>query len=115
MIRLAHVFAALAICSTAAMADTSLSLNIELDEANLHTSTYDCGARGTVQVHYITSEDDTLALVPVDDDERVFVGVVAASGTRYVAGQYEWWSKGQSATLRDVIADNVLLECEERN
>lgn len=112
--------AALALTLTAltapmAMADANLSINIELDDATLSTVRYDCGSDGTTQVLYVTSEDDTLALVPVDDDEKVFVNVVAASGARYVAGQYEWWSKGQDATLRDVIDDQVVMTCTARD
>ncbi len=103
--------AILAIASSAAMADTSLSINIELDNAVLTTATYDCGTEETVEVRYIASDDDILALVPVGGDARVFVNVVAASGSRYVAGQYEWWSKGQDATLRDLIEDRTVLEC----
>ena len=107
--------AILAIASSAAMADTSLSINIELDDAVLTTATYDCGTEEALQVQYIVSEGDILALVPVDGDARVFVNVVAGSGSRYVAGQYEWWSKGQDATLRDLIDDRIVLECSARD
>ena len=107
--------AILAIASSAAMADTSVSINIELDDAVLTTATYDCGMQESVQVQYIVSEGDTLALVPVDGDARVFVNVVAGSGSRYVAGQYEWWSKGQDAPLRDLIDDRIVLECKARD
>lgn len=107
--------AILSIMYSAAMADTSLSLNIELDDAVLTTATYDCGTEETVRVHYIVSDDDMLALVPVDGDARVFVNVVAGSGSRYVAGQYEWWSTGKNASLRDLIDDRIVLECNARD
>lgn len=97
--------------STAALADVSLAINIELDDAMLNSVSYDCGSAGTVQVHYITSENNVLALVPVDDDDMVFVNTVAASGARYVAGQYEWWSTGQGGTLRNTMTDQTLLDC----
>ncbi|WP_323034491.1 MliC family protein [Pararhodobacter sp.] len=103
--------ALLALTATTATADTSLAITIELDDAYLNTTTYQCGAKGTVQVHYATSETDSLALVPVDDDTRVFVGVISASGARYVAGQYEWWSTGEGATLKNLMTEETVLDC----
>ena len=107
--------AILALASSAAMADTSLSINIDLDDAVLTTVTYDCGMEEPVQVQYIVSEGDVLALVPIEGDARVFVNVVAGSGARYVAGQYEWWTRAQDATLRDLIEDRIVLECAARD
>ena len=107
--------AILALASSAAMADASLSINIDLDDAVLTTVAYDCGTEEPVQVQYIVSDSDVLALVPIEGDARVFVNVVAGSGARYVAGQYEWWTRGQEATLRDLIEDRIVLECAAGN
>lgn len=101
-----------ACAATSVVADTSISINIELDDAVLTTVNYRCSSDNLLAVTYVTSEDNTLALVPIDDDPRVFVNVVSGSGARYVAGQYEWWSSGNSGTLRDVISDAILLDCE---
>ncbi|WP_341864172.1 MliC family protein [Gymnodinialimonas sp. 57CJ19] len=97
--------------ATGALADTSLSINIELEDALVTTTSYQCGSEGALTIHYITTNDDILALVPVDDDPRVFAGVVSASGSRYVSGQFEWWSHGAEGTLRNVISEETLLDC----
>lgn len=97
--------AILALSATATQADVALSMNIDLEDAALTTVTYECGDAKPFDVLYATSGDDVLAVVPVDGDARIFVNVVAASGSRYVAGQYEWWVKGENATLGDLIAD----------
>lgn len=103
--------AILALTSSAALADASLAITLELDDAYVSTVSYQCGAEGALQVHYISSDTNDLALVPVDDDTRVFAGVISASGARYVAGQYEWWSAQQGATLRNLLTDETLLDC----
>lgn len=103
--------AVLALTATSALAGTSLAITLDLDDAYLETATYQCGAAGAFQVHYIASETDSLALVPIDDDSRIFVGVVAASGARYVAGQYEWWTARDTATLTNLMTDETLLDC----
>ena len=67
-------------------ADISLSLDLDLEDAEVMTLSYECGDGEPFPVHYLNSDTDGLALVPVDDDHRVFANVVAASGARYVAG-----------------------------
>lgn len=108
-ILLGMIFSACA--ANAVVADTSFSINIELEDAVVTTTSYQCGANEAATVHYITSQDDVLALVPIDDDPRIFVGVVSASGARYVAGPFEWWSKGPSGTLRNLVTEQTLLDC----
>ncbi|WP_369385457.1 MliC family protein [Limimaricola cinnabarinus] len=44
------------------------------------TTSYACGEDPSMQVRYVTSDSESLALVPIDSEQRVFVNVVAASG-----------------------------------
>ncbi|WBU62612.1 MliC family protein [Paracoccus aerodenitrificans] len=95
----------------AASADVSFSLDFGSEDMTMGTLEYECGEEQPFDVHYLTSETDVLALVPVDGIHRIFVNVVSASGARYVSGQYEWWTKGENATLTDMIEDESLLDC----
>lgn len=101
-----------ACAASSSVAATSVSINIELDDAGLTAVDYQCSANNRLSILYVTSENDILALVPIDGEPRVFVNAVSGSGARYVAGQYEWWSKGTVGGLRDVMSDEVLLDCE---
>lgn len=102
----------LALSSSAALADTSLSVGLQLADAQLTTSTYACGEAPSIEVRYVLSGAESLALVPVEGEQRIFVQVVAASGARYVSGQYEWWVKGDDGVLTDLIAEDTLMTCE---
>lgn len=79
-------------------------------DATLTSTDYTCDKGGPMQVRYINSSHNNLAIVPVDGVERIFVNVMSGSGARYVSGQFEWWTKGNSATLRDEMA-NTSSEC----
>lgn len=95
---------ALALMSAPALAEVSLTLPIDA-ESGVISASYTCGEGQPFVVQYINTADNQLALIPVDGTERIFVNVVSASGARYVSAQYEWWSKGDDATLRNVIED----------
>lgn len=60
----------------------------------------------------MTSEAGLLALMPADGERRVFAGVAAASGARFVSGQDECCTEGGAAILNDLIEDETVLECE---
>ncbi len=92
-------------------ADVTFSIGLDVEDAEVTTLTYECGDADPFPVHYLNSDSNVLALVPVDGDHRVFVNVVSGSGARYVAGQYEWWTQGENATLTNVIEDTRLREC----
>ena len=62
-------------------------------------------------MQYINAGENSLALIPVDGTERVFVATVSASGARYVSGAHEWWSKGDGATLDDTMTDDPAVDC----
>lgn len=78
--------------------------------------TYDCGPAGAVPVTYFDAEPDFLALVPVNGRTRIFVGVVSASGAKYVAGEWAWWTEGTQAMLLSTLSGNggePTMRCEE--
>ncbi|UJW87689.1 MliC family protein [Devosia sp. SL43] len=79
---------------------------------------YDCSEGEPFDVVYINAAPNFLALVPiVDEPERlVFASVVSASGVRYVAGHWVWWTQGIDASLYDVtLGDDAdpVLTCSE--
>ena len=96
-----------------AMAQPMLSLPLDAD-AKMTSLMHDCDDGRQVAVTYVTSGDDALALVTLDDGPRIFVNVIAASGARYVAGALEWWAKGDQATLTDAMSDADPVTCTAR-
>ena len=112
MRRIAMTVVLVAMGTAPAMSDVSLRTSVDLQDATVMAATYDCEAEGPLSVRYVNSDTDSLALVPVEGDTRVFVNVAAASGARYVTGAYEWWSRGDGAVLRNVLADTILLDCK---
>lgn len=69
--------------------------------ARIVTQSYRCAGGPPFPVHYVTAGPNDIALVPIGGTTRIMVAVLAASGVRYVSGPYEWWTKGESATLSD--------------
>ncbi|ODT69990.1 MAG: hypothetical protein ABS75_14215 [Pelagibacterium sp. SCN 63-23] len=67
--------------------------------------TYQCDNAESLAVHYLNAAPNFLAILPVDGASHVFVTTVSGSGARYVAGPFEWWTKGEEATLRDLMQD----------
>lgn len=98
-----------AMLPAAATADTALTITFDMQDVT--TASYNCGDGGVLNVVYVSSETQGLALVPVNDDSRVFAQAVSGSGARYVSGQYEWLSKGGSALLIDTLEETTLLDC----
>jgi Predicted periplasmic protein len=112
MIRnLALPLAALAVLLPAVSASaqsTTASLTLSLDSAGdieRNVVTYQCDDEQTLSVQYVNAAPNFLAIVPVDGQNHVFVTTISASGARYVAGPFEWWSSGDEATLRDLMQD----------
>ena len=80
--------------------------------------TYECNDGSSVTATYINAAPNFLALVPIEGEPEplVFASVVAASGARYAAGQWVWWTKGADASLYDAtLGDDAepLLTCSE--
>lgn len=77
---------------------------------------YQCSGGDNLTVHYINAAPNFLAIVPVEGENHVFATTISASGARYVSGPFEWWSRGDEATLRDLMQDEnaePLLTCSQ--
>ncbi|MBC9247257.1 MliC family protein [Paracoccus sp. 11-3] len=81
------------------------------EETSVTSTSYVCAGGEPFRVQYVNGAANSLALIPIDGTERVFVNVVSASGARYVSGEYEWWSKGDGAMLDNLMDDAEPQEC----
>jgi membrane-bound inhibitor of C-type lysozyme len=119
---LAALLAASLLAPAAAQA-VETSLQIELgthSDFERRATLYDCSAGEPFSVTYINAAPNFLALVPIEGEPEplVFTAVVAASGVRYAAGQWVWWTKGVDATLHDITLGEdaePVLTCSEMN
>ncbi len=109
--------ALLILCAGAVAADVSLSLALEVDESDsVITIAYDCGGDDTLSVTYVNAGANALAIMHVEqDNDRVFVNVISASGARYVSGPYVWWTKGDKATLENTLEEANVKECQAQS
>ena len=120
LIRFANAAAALMVLTLPAMAaETGLVLNLGASgDFERRTHVYDCGTDTPLSVTYLNAAPNFLAIVPVEAEAEplVFASVIAASGARYAAGQWTWWTRGPDAELLDATlgedADPVLT-CSE--
>ena len=77
---------------------------------------YDCDGAESFDVEYINAAPNFLAMVPVDGQTYLMTSVIAASGARYAAANYVWWTKGSDADLYDVTQGEdaaPILHCSE--
>lgn len=65
---------------------------------------YRCDDNKTLGVRYLNGPDNHVALIKLDGKPLLFVNVMSGSGARYVAGRYEWWTKGDEGNMRDLMA-----------
>lgn len=56
----------------------------------------------SVKVQYINAGAIHLAVLVVDNETRVLANVIAASGAKYVADEFVWWTKGNLASLTTI-------------
>lgn len=86
-------------------------------KASVPTVNYSCeGSEEPLPVQYINAGPNSVAILPVEGQSLLFVTTISGSGARYVSGRYEWWSKGEEGTLRDLTAaENAapMAECRE--
>lgn len=69
------------------------------------TRTYQCDGGKSLQVTYWNSSNgQSFALVPVEGKPLLFADTLAASGVKYDAGHYTWWTKGDRGDLYDLMA-----------
>ncbi|MGF6759368.1 MliC family protein [Paraburkholderia sp. GAS334] len=88
----------------------------EIQPKDRHTSKYTCATGRVLQVTYWnTANGQSFALVPVKGQQLLFVNTLSASGVKYQAGSYTWWTKGPRADLYDAMngedAPPVLSDC----
>lgn len=105
------ILAAAAALASPGQAQTTLSL--PLQGATLDEVTYFCDGGALVEVRYLNAGPNSLALLPIDGEQRIFVNVIAASGARYVSGEYEWWTKGRSASLTNAMDEAATQACTQ--
>lgn len=105
--RAAHaVLFALCCAATAHAAPPGLR---EIGAQTRHTFSYTCVDGKTFKVTYFNATNgQSFALVPVRGRRLLFVSTIAASGVKYQADRYTWWTKGPRADLYDATAgDNA--------
>jgi membrane-bound inhibitor of C-type lysozyme len=86
----------------AAAAPLALS---EIQTQTRHTFSYTCADGKTFKVTYLNAKNgQSFAIVPVAGQSLLFVSTIAASGVRYQADRYTWWTKGPRADLYDATA-----------
>ncbi|MGH8779068.1 MliC family protein [Paraburkholderia sp.] len=111
--------AALVVFVTAATASSAFAAPLHLADIQTkgrQTQQYTCATGKILRVTYWnTANGQSFALLPVDGKTLLFVNTLAASGAKYQAGSYTWWTKGPRADLYDATAgDNappVLSDC----
>ncbi|WP_108500611.1 MliC family protein [Paracoccus indicus] len=97
--------AGLGLLVTCGAAHARLALTLPLtSDATVTAARYRCDDGRDLAVRYVEAGANSLAIIPLEGEEVVFVNVVAASGARYVSGMWEWWAKGEEATLTRVDA-----------
>ncbi|WP_417722890.1 MliC family protein [Salipiger sp.] len=95
-----------AFVATPVAADVTLTIGLGPAD-QLSTETYTCDNGAAVPVRYINTGANALALLPVGGEDRIFVNVVAGSGSRYVSGGHVWWVKGDGAMLEDTLEETT--------
>ena len=78
---------------------------------------YRCAGDVRLPVRYLNTDAGALAYLPAGGSKLLFVGVSAASGAKYAAGRYVWWTKGKNAFLEDAMqepgSEPILKDCEQ--
>ncbi|APA85390.1 MliC family protein [Paraburkholderia sprentiae WSM5005] len=80
------------------------------------TRKYTCATGKILQVTYWSAQNgQSFAVLPVKGTSMLFVNTVSASGAKYQAGSYTWWTKGPRANLYDLTsgenAPPILSDC----
>lgn len=101
------------IIALAGPGQSQTTLTLPLDRATLNEITYFCNGGAVVEVRYLNAGPNSLALLPIKGEQRIFVSMIAASGVRYVSGEYEWWSKGRDASLTNAMDPADTQSCVE--
>ncbi|WP_289069526.1 MliC family protein [uncultured Aliiroseovarius sp.] len=111
-------FLALASLAFTGTASAELALSIPLDlghAGSVHAQSYSCGEEEQFAVQYVNTNANSLAIVPVDGEDRIFVNVISGSGAKYVSGAHVWWTKGDTATLENTLDEANVRECQAQD
>jgi len=87
-------------------ATASASRNPGIDNVrfqDIRTVHYQCDGGSALTVRYFNSPDNRIAILRMPDKTLLTVNVISGSGARYVGDRYEWWTKGNEGTLRDLM------------
>lgn len=111
----------IAVLAASTVAARSVEIAIELPEADEISAeridtTYDCGSRA-MSVEYVNAGPVSLAVFAHEGEPVVASNVLSASGARYAAGPFIWWTKGPQASLYDLRNGEdapPVLECTEQ-
>lgn len=89
--------------------DTGIAMQLVLPltgDAERRVVRYQCeGVDRLFHVEYLNAPPNFLAIIPIAEERLVFASTIAASGVRYVAGPFEWWTSGPEATFSDLRDD----------
>lgn len=118
---LAALATAMLIIPSASGAEASLQIEIAAgSDFERRVTPYTCSDETMFSVTYINAAPNFLAIVPIAEEPEplIFAAVISASGVRYAAGQWTWWSQGVDASLYDAtLGDDAdpVLTCTEIN
>jgi membrane-bound inhibitor of C-type lysozyme len=94
---------ALAVAMASGGADTSVQIILQLHgDAERRIVAYQCDGIEPFSVEYLNADPNFFAIVPMGDHSQIFVAVLSASGAKYAAGNYVWWTKGPEADFYDL-------------
>lgn len=114
MLIAAAVSGALALPLAPVMAGAVLSMSLEMGpKDSVHSINYSCADGSELNVQYINSAANNLAVLRLAGEDLIFVNVMSGSGARYVNGAREWWTKGNEGTLRNQMTEAGPVSCTD--
>lgn len=94
--------------------ETTVDLTLSVPAGPIERSAvrYDCAGLA-VDADYVNAGAISLVTLTMGEEVVVAANVIAASGAKYMGGQYTWWTKGDGATLYDATKgeDDKGAEC----
>lgn len=79
-----------------------VTIDLGTSDAERRTIRYTCEGVEPFSVEYVNAEPNFFALVPIEGRTLIMAAVLSASGARYAAGPYAWWTRGPEADLYDL-------------
>ncbi len=91
--------------SSASAVQTTLTIHLgddPLTDFERKIVHYTCASGEPFAVDYINAAPNFLAIMPIETTMLIMSAVESASGAKYVAGRWVWWTKGPDARLYDL-------------